>query len=221
MDFKIPKFRTTHRLVLWMKNNWTAIHNYDTNRARLPPDHEEVFFKSKKEAPEVIASNLAEYAFRAGKLEPRFEELLKCDAGAVLRYLKSMHRLEEATSEDLLHCLKGKNPQLYGWAQTVGRLPSFLEDTFDEPKHCFFYAQQILRGRLPSHLEGVFFKDAYFASKYAFEVIRGFSSVRLPEELHNFMIMKSFEDPENKHVKAYIEASENDPSRIGNSVVKV
>jgi hypothetical protein len=36
----------------------------------------------------------------------------------------------------------------------VGRLPSFLEDTFDCPKHSFFYAQQILRGRLPSHLGG-------------------------------------------------------------------
>jgi hypothetical protein len=221
MDIKIPKFRTTHRLVLWMKNNWVCIHDYDTNKARLPSDREEVFFKSKKESPSIIACNVSEYAFRTGKLEPRFEELLKCEPSAVLRYAKILHSRQEEVSEDLLNCFKGKNSQLFGWAQTIGRLPSFLEDTFDDPKHCFFYAQQILRGRLPSQLEGVFFKDAFYASKYAFEVIRGFSSVRLPEELHNFMIMKSFEDPDNKYVKAYIEASENDPGRMGNSVVRV
>jgi hypothetical protein len=90
----------------------------------------------------------------------------------------------------------------------------------DDPRFCFTYSKEVLKGRLPSHLESVFFKDSYIASRYAFEVIRGFSSVRLPEELHNFMVMKSFEDPENKYVKSYIEASENDPSKTGNLSVK-
>lgn len=219
MDFKIPKFRSTHRLVLWMRNNWVHIRQDQTNRARLPAEREEVFFTSK-ENPMAIASNLAEYALRTGKLEEKFEQLLKVCPGATLKYLNIMNREEEPISEDLLDSLKGKSPQLLSWAKTSGRLPTHLEDSMDDPRYCFAYSKEVLKGRLPSHLESVFFKDSYIASRYAFEVIRGFSSVRLPEELHNFMVMKSFEDPENKHVKSYIEASENDPSKTGNLTVK-
>jgi hypothetical protein len=219
MDFKIPKFRSTTRLALWMRNNWTHLRQPETNRSRLPAEREEVFFTSK-ENPSVIACNLAEYALRTGRLEEKFEQLLKADAGATLRYLNTMKHFEETISEDLLDSLKGKSPQLLSWAKTTGRLPTHLEDSMDDPRFCFTYSKEVLKGRLPSHLESVFFKDSYIASRYAFEVIRGFSSVRLPEELHNFMVMKSFEDPENKYVKSYIEASENDPSKTGNITVK-
>jgi hypothetical protein len=220
MDFKIPKFRSTHRLVLWMRNNWVHIRKDETNRARLPAEREEVFFTSKED-PTAIASNLAEYALRTGRLEEKFEQLLKVCAGATLRYLNIMKHIEEPISEDLLDSLKGKSPQLMSWAKTTGeRLPTHLEDSMDDPRYCFTYSKEVLKGRLPSHLESVFFKDAYIASRYAFEVIRGFSSVRLPEELHNFMVMKSFEEPDNKYVKSYIEASENDPSKTGNITVK-
>ena len=66
---KIPKFRTTSRLLQWIRKNYQT--------TRLPKEIEEVFFTSKKETADLIASNLAAYAHFVGKFDSALENLLK------------------------------------------------------------------------------------------------------------------------------------------------
>lgn len=211
---RIPKFRNTTRLVRW-------VNKYQSG-TRLPRDREQVFFTTKKELPELVASNLAEYCHHVGKIEPEFENLLKANPDAVLTYARiGIHHGFEI-SEEIEDALKGHCSQLYSLAVSRGRrLPERLEDTINEPYWALQYATEVLKGRLPSHLESVFFKDARVASQYAFEVIRGFASVRLPDDLHSFMIMQSFAHPDDRHIKIYMEASESDPNKIGNTTKTV
>lgn len=209
---RIPKFRNTTRLVKWMKrmDYWE----------RLPSSHEEVFFTVKKEEGYVVAYNLTMYCWRVGKLEPRFENLLIGHPDSVIEYAKILKSKQLGEiSEELKVSLKGVGRCLFQLAELYERrLPKELEDTMEDPAFAYRYAKDILCGRLPSHLEPVFFKNTTYASKYAFDVIRGFAPVKLPDDLHSFMIMKSFENPDDHNIKIYMQASESDPNKTGNSV---
>lgn len=212
----IPKFRSAKRLIHWMERNWHCFIQ-EGQATRLPPDREAVFLKTKKEQPQEVAACIARYAGWAGRLDPQYENILRPFKDSLFAYLRALHNKEVEIPQDLLDELAGDSKNLYRWAKvTDARLQAHLEDTICEPKFAFLYAKEVLRGRLPSHLEEVFFKDVYYASKYAFDVIRGFASVRLPEALHNMMIMKSYEDPSNENIRTYVRAAENDPSRVGN-----
>lgn len=207
---RVPKFRSTQRALLWIKK-----HDY---YGRLPAPIETIFFTSKKENPQTIALNVAEYARTAGgRLPVEFENLLLVDAPAIFNYYRHTRVNENRLSETLENALAGHDRELFSYANNIGRLPKNLEDSLTEPRWAYEYAVHVLRGRLPEHLEQVFFKDIRYAAKYAFDVIRGFAPVKLPEALHNFVLMKSFENPNDSSVKTYIEASESDPNRIGNT----
>jgi hypothetical protein len=211
---RIPKFRNTTRLLRWV----SKFHG----GKRLPRDREQVFFTVKKEEPQQVAMNLAQYCCHFGKIEEEFENLLKACPDAVLTYARTANNMGFEFSSDLEDSLKGKSSQLYSLACMRGcRLPARLEDTIEHPYFALHYATEVLKGRLPPHLETVFFKDARVASQYAFEVIRGFAPVRLPDELHSFMIMESFANPNDRNIKIYMEASESDPNKIGNSTREV
>lgn len=218
----IPKFRSARRLLQWMERNWSRFVQ-EGRPTRLPPERERVFLTTKREEPSVVASCIARYARWSGRLEGEYEEVLRPFGDQLFEYMRNVH-FKEQSAEHLLDWLSGDSRNLYKWAKLIdSRLPKHLEDTISDPRCAFLYSKEVLLGRLPSHLEEVFFADAegYYAAKYAFEVIRGFASVRLPEALHSFMVMKSFEDPENENVKAYVKASENDPNKVGNSTDKV
>lgn len=206
----IPKFRNTSRLVQFVAKNWSSINS------RLPPDREEVFFKTKEE-PARVATNLYAYSNYVGKMPERFEELLKANKQSLLNYIVRMDNTG-LHCEALLDDLRGHGMLLYRWAKSTDkRLPEHLEGSIEDPNPAYYYAKEVIRGRLPAHMEKVFFKDPYWASKYAFDVIRGFAPVKLPDDLHSFMVLKSFEDPDDDTIKAYIEASENDPNKSGNT----
>jgi hypothetical protein len=211
----IPRFRSAKRLVAWMERNWYSLPDH-----RLPPDRERVFLKTKKEEPREVAACVSRYAVWAGRL-PEYEGLLVGHNDSVLLYLRSVRSKGGEVNQALLDSLAGDSRSLYRWAKDVGRLPEHLEDTMTEPRFLFLYAKEVLRGRLPSHLEAGFFGDSYHLGRYAFDIIRGFAPVRLPEELHNCMVMKSFEEPDNDHIRAYMEACESDPNVVGNSDSKV
>jgi hypothetical protein len=216
---KIPKFRSTARLVQWVRNKRPF--------ERLPENREHVFFKVAIKDPVRVAAHVAEYAEFVGKLDARLEELLKPDPDMIVKYLKIISNRQNDVSRDLLQSLKGKSNLLVSWSSfTKTRLEKDLEDSLDDgspacARWCFRYAKEVLKGRLPSHLEQVFFRDTYHASKYAFEVIRGFASCRLPDELHAYMVMKSFENPNNENIKVYMDAAESDPAKIGNTTKRV
>lgn len=215
-QIKIPMFRTTSRLIRWIeKHGWNE---------RLDEEREKVFFKpSKKEDPSAIAHNVAMYANMVGKLPVEFERLLAHSAQATYTYCTHLHshRGEELSTE-VVDYMKGHSVLLVRWAHCIeSRLPKHLEDSIQDPGQCLKYAKEILKGRLPSHLESVFFKDIYYATKYAFEVIRGFAPVKLPDDLHAFVVMKSFEHPNDENIKIYMEASESSPDKLGNSTEEV
>lgn len=216
----VPRFRSAKRLIQWMERNW---HRFTSAglEPRLPPEIEGVFLRTKKDSPKEVAACIARYSGWAGRMGPEFEEVLKQDHDSLVAYIRNLVHGEEEYDESLLEVLAGDSRNLYRVAKEVGRLPEHLESTITDPRYAFLYSKEVLRGRLPSEMEHVFFTDAYFAAKYAFEVIRGFSPCRLPESLHNMMVMKSFEEPDNEHIKTYLQASESDPSKIGNSEERV
>jgi hypothetical protein len=198
-----------------MEFNWTRLEG-----RRLPSDREQVFLRTKKEEPREVAACVAKYAGWVGPV-PEFERLLLGHNDSVLVYLRAVRNRGGEASEFLVDSLAGDSRNLYRWSNEVGRLPTHLEDTISEPRFLFLYAKEILCGRLPSHLEAGFFGDSYHLGRYAFDIIRGFAPVRLPEELHNCMVMKSFEEPDNEHIRAYMDACESDPNMVGNSDSKV
>jgi hypothetical protein len=51
--------------------------------------------------------------------------------------------------------------------------------------------------------------------------MRGFAPCRLSDNLHTYMVMKSFQEPDNEHIKTYMDASESNPSLVGNSSARV
>lgn len=223
---KIPKFRKTSRIASWMEKN-----EYE---GRMPEEVENLFFTSKESAEEIMIS-LVDYYYQLDKnLPEKLENLL---------YEKAKEAIPNAENENLsfmvefLRFLKnrlwygdgvevcqkyidlyiGKSSALVDLAiTTVKRLPSHLEDSISDPHSLLDYAREVLRGRLPSHLEDVFLKDVHVATQYAFEVIRGFAPVKLPDALHNFVIMESFKNPDDSRIKTYMKASESDPNKTGN-----
>lgn len=210
---KIPKFRSARRALEWLRKNRFSF-QLD---GRLPADREEVFFKDKSD-PHHLACHVLSYSRYVGKpLGERLEQLLKPNKGALLSYLREMDERGNDMPQSLIDEMKGCSCQLYQWAKhTEKRLPKHLEDSIDDPQYALDYSTDVLRGRLPEHLEKIFFKSAEHASQYAFEVIRGFSPIKLPDDLHAFMVMKSFETPNNRYIKEYMEASEDDPNKMGN-----
>ncbi len=206
-EMKIPKFRKTTRLIKWLRE--------EGPNQRLPASYEEIFFTSKED-PSIIAENLSVYVRYAGKLEPRFEELLKKNKQHLYEYIQVIYNSSGEKLNHLVEELKSEDSLLYRWATQTGRLPEHLENSLTDPKVAYAYAKHVLCGRLPEHLEELFFKDVHYACKYAFEIIRGFASVKLPEKLHSYVIMKSFERPDDSIIKNYMQASESDPDKIGN-----
>jgi hypothetical protein len=209
-ETKIPKFRKTKRLVEWIQK----MGHFE----RLPSSHEEIFFTSKED-PSIIASNLFLYVNRIKvRLEPRFEEVIKKDKNSLFSYIQSVKAFSGETLTHLVEELKGDSNNLYRWACQAGRLPEHLEKSISCPRIAYLYAKNVLYGRLPEDMEDVFMTDVHHACKYAFEVIRGFAPVKLPEKLHSYVLLKSFENPNNEIIKNYISASENDPNKTGNVV---
>lgn len=192
---KIPKFRTLNGLVSWVRNK--------NIRDRLPAEREELFFKSNENDVKKSVY-LGQYAAYVGKLSPELEELLVHDLASVVDYQCRIHREGHGLLPDhILKHLEGKDRLLVRLGRGLGRLPSWLEDTINEPKSIVDYAKYVVKDRLPSHMEERLVGDADQAVKYAFDVVRGFSSPRLSDLLHTFLIMKSFE-VEHQGIRQYV-----------------
>lgn len=222
---KIPKFRKTSRIAPWMEKN-----EYE---GRLPEEVENLFFNTKESAEEILIS-LTDYHDRIDQSLPEnLENLLYEKAKETipnaaenlsfvydfLRYCwNTVVEFEKKDAQKYIDLYKGKSTHLVQWARwTDKRLPDYLEDSIDDPVELLDYAKVVVRGRLPSHLEDVFFKDVHMATQYAFDVIRGFAPVKLPDALHNFVIMESYKNTDDYQIKTYMKASESDPNKTGNS----
>lgn len=224
---KIPKFRKTGRIASWMdKNEYTF---------RMPEEIENLFFTTKEDAEEVLI-NLTEYHRqideplpenlenllyeKAKETIPKAEENLSFVYDFLGYCFRGVSCADNTESfQKYIDLYKGKSTHLVQWAKwTNKRLPTHLEDSIDDPQELLDYAKEVVKGRVPSHLEDVFFKDVHVATQYAFDVIRGFAPVKLPDALHNFVIMESYKNTDDYQIKTYMKASESDPNKTGNYV---
>jgi hypothetical protein len=172
-------------------------------QGRLPKHIEDRLFCSDAHAN---ARNFVQYATAVGPIE-ELEHILLFQGGSdhIFQYEKILKNNKRELSQSMIDTFSGDNSALLKFARSTGkRLPKHLEDTLDDPLTCLSYAQDVLKHRLPEHLELVFMKDHVLAYRYSMAVVRGMSSPRLPEELHAFMLMKSFENPNDNQIKDYI-----------------
>jgi hypothetical protein len=138
--------------------------------------------------------------------DQRIKNLIKASPEAVISYMEYVGRRGLKLDPEFHPCLAGEGLRLSKLAEHLRkRLTPELEDTWTgSPQALVNYTTRWVRGRLPEHLEDVLIGDSHAASEYSFHVVRGFSDVRLSDKLHAFMVMKSFENPEDSEIKRYI-----------------
>lgn len=151
--------------------------------------------------------SLAEYSTRVGPLEPHLEEVILQDGDSVMRYINTLVGHQREISEKFLRALVGKDEHFVTLATGVlrRRLPDYLEESISNPEVALNYARHVLKGRLPAKIEEVLQKSHRCAVKYAFEIVRGMASPRLPDSIHAFVVMKSFEEPHDGEIRRYIQ----------------
>jgi hypothetical protein len=175
-----------------------------------------VFFDENKDQYK-IANCVAKYAAVVGPLPVEFNRLLKANNESILEYATVLYRHNKTLDKELEDNLAGDNNNLYRYAQhhLRKRLPVHLEKTLTNPQVIYNYARQIVRGRLPEELENHLASDLSAAASYAFDVIRGYSSVRLPDVVHSAMVLTSSANLHDYNIKRYIKECENDTTIPG------
>ena len=192
-------------------------HVYGNSSKLRIPEMEQVVFLSETNPIHLVVENLVEYASVVGRLPEELENLLKGHGSQILLYFSRMNSISQPFNEQLVDSLAGDSESLLQYAQNYlrKRLPVHLEKTMSDPKSLLNYAKNIVKGRLPEELENHFAKDYRLASDYAFNVIRAFACVRLPEVVHAAMVMKSFEIPDDLYIKRYVTECEKDTTVSG------
>lgn len=179
---------------------------------RISPELEKTIFDDCTDA-KMRASRAVSYAENVGKLDEDMEQMICGENGMVLKYASILKRHGQILPERMMFSLKGDSNNLYTLARNhlCGRLPAELEESIDEPGCLYEYARNVVKGRLPESLELVFLKDWRFAIRYAFDVVRAYASVQLPDELHTMLVMKSYENPNDNEIKHYIRETNKTP----------
>jgi len=164
-----------------------------------------------------VPSCVAKYANLINELPQELKDILKKDNAAIMEYQAFISRKNKFIDNDLMDCLAGDDENLFKLASNYlsKRLPEHLEKTMSNPKSLFDYARLVVRNRLPEELENHLVKDHKIAVDYAFNIIRAYASVRLPEVVHSAIVMKSFEVPNDSTIKRYINECDRDTSVPG------
>lgn len=183
-------------------------------RVRVPEMEERILFSGRFPADEVavqvahLMENLsAGYGMSDGEpaADPRLKKLLEGSPKAVEHHMGTVSRKGLKLDPELWGVFKGRGKLLLKLAEHLRkRLPSELEDTWEDAGSLLQYTVRWVRHKLPLHLEEVLMGDHKTAVEYAFQVVRGFSSPRLGDNLHTFLLMKSFEFPEDQNIKRYL-----------------
>jgi len=70
--------------------------------------------------------------------------------------------------------------------------------------YAYSYAKNIIKARWPE-AEDIISKDARSSYGYAIFIADNINRGKLPEKMHNMMILHAIEDPNNHYVKSYFE----------------
>lgn len=189
-----------HKDLVYFSGYWCQFHG------RLPESMERKF---------TDPISVAEYASNVGGLPDYLEEMVLQDGDATMKYINALGTRDLPIPEKFFRALVGHDHHFCTVAEKYfrGRLPSYLEESIHTPDVALNYARRIIKGRLPEVVEQrAFLMKPHMAVRYAFEVVRGFASVRLPDALHNSLLLHGGDDPE---IRRYIEEerrlSENVP----------
>lgn len=139
--------------------------------------------------------------------DQRLKDLIKLDPDSVSHYMQYLYQRGLRLEPEFYWSFAGDGTKLAKLAEHIRkRLPEELEATWAGGTHDLVdYARRWVRTRLPENLESVLIGDHKAAAKYAFEIVRGYADPRLPDNLHAFMLMKSFETPDDQEIKRYVE----------------
>jgi hypothetical protein len=90
-----------------------------------------------------------------------------------------------------------KNPQLsFDYMnKVISSNDEFAEVISSNPVLLVRYSKEILKGRLPEHLEDRLMGDPHSCFEYSWQILDG----RLPERLHNYMLASSVGDCDKKY----------------------
>lgn len=188
-----------------------------TSALRIPEMEQDILLSGRFD-PKVVAESVVQYAEFVGKLPVELENLLMGHGEQILKYAVIIGNCDkQKISDDLLNSLAGDSHSLCEYARLhlKKRLPAHLEKTMSDPKYILNYAKYVVKTRLPEEMENHFAKDCRLASQYAFEIIRGFASVRLPEVVHSAMILQSYSNPNDHLIKQYVTECDKDTTVSG------
>lgn len=151
----IPKFRTTARLVQWVRRNKVA--------SRLPAESERCFFRSK-EGQEKVSRSLVSYAVWVGPLGSELEALLTEQDALV--YARDRCRKAVRPSDLVLDKIRAHDLLYLSqyWCSHFGRLPERLEGKIVEPNLLADYSSRV--GPLEPHLEDIILRDGDATMRY-------------------------------------------------------
>lgn len=186
--------------------------------SRIPEIEERTLFSEdftpiqRSDAARELVSRLEPHYygnFREGSpaRDQRIRDLIKLCPESVIKFMNYLYGRGLRLEPDFYWSFAGDGPKLAKLAEHIRkRLPEDLEATWKGgASELVQYARRWVRTRLPEHLESVLIGDHKCAAQYAFEVVRGFADPKLPDNLHAFMLMKSFEIPEDQDIKRYVE----------------
>ena len=90
--------------------------------------------------------------------------------------------------------------EAYKKAKKSGTNPEIEHILSQDARYSFFYAKDIIKGRWELG-ENTISQDIYFSFLYAKDVLKN----KLPELMHNMMILHAIKDPNKYFVKEYFE----------------
>lgn len=195
--------------------NGIRMHDGKVNRI---PEMEARIFDPNKFPAGKVAECVVRYATIIGtELPEELKNLLMGHGNQIIEYATVLNNWNKTLDDGLLDSMAGDDKNLLRYAQNHirRRLPNHLEKTMTDPHVLLNYAKSIVRGRLPEEMENNFAADHVVASTYAFDVIRGFACVRLPDVVHTAMIMKSAANPNDHYIKRYVKECEKDTTVSG------
>jgi len=163
---------------------------------RLPEEHER----------RITQPHLASvYANFVGSVPSYLEDVIVEKADSSIEYIELLKKNSREVPERFMRALVGHVRHFHRLVRALGGpLPSYLLQSMTDPVVALNYARGYLRGRLPEEVEGnVFFNNPEMGAKYGLEVIRGFSNPRLPDALHNSIVLSASSD-QSDEIRRYI-----------------
>lgn len=134
-------------------------------------------------------------------------EIVKKDKKTLLDYIKKLKYREKEIPDHVLQVFKGDGECLSTISEVMQkRLPLDIENSWKgaEDKFVNYVCRYVQEPVSEELAESVLASNPHACVRYAYNVVRGFSSPKLSEFLHNAVIMSSFADPSNREIKKYV-----------------